>query len=596
MRRRAHVSFMIISIVLSFVLNDFAVVEAQTLLPSNESSVTVLPSTAPSLLPTAFPSTIPSSSHPSGAPSDFPTITPTRTSYPTLLPTLSPSNYPTITAMPTSTISPTEHPSAFPSMSPSDNPTFTPSAEPTFTTRPSSIPSVTVHPSEQPTDSPAPTSSPSHIPTSTPKPTNYPSISPSENLSTLPSFFPTPYPSFPQAIVSNTFFSQRFTHGNGGEFLSEEKLAFELVMQNFTQILAAQIGANSNLIQTECTFFDQRIEESSATREFVRVDYTMLYISRNVDVTILPELFLSFNQGNLLNVTRALQIAGVNVTESLQPYIVRNTDAPSSHPSLAPTNGLSNVPTVSPSEYPSLSPTLLQTSLPSFVPSSQPSSSEKVSPTPRPTLQSSSGRVNRVLIGVAAFTGGAAVVMIFILIVLRLRKVKMERERREWTQGIFPSSNGTQDKRNASGHNLFNTLGNLNDPYDSPKSDDNVGGLISPNDSLLSNQSLLSPGNDLGDNSGDEEDTTHYLADEFDQYKDQNLERMRSDIEGTVKGVDGMMSQAMTRALMDDEESQLDRNNLYWGGQGDPAEIEATALCEVNDWLKREEGATMDER
>ena len=582
-------------IVHSVVLKSFTVVEAQTLLPSNESSITVSPSTAPSSLPTAFPSTSPSSSRPSGDPSDFPTGMPTLTSYPTLLPTVSPSNYPTITARPTTTMSPTEYPSSFPSTSPSDHPTYIPSAEPTFTIRPSSIPSVTIRPSELPTDSPAPTSSPSLIPTSTPNPTNDPTISPSQNLSTFPSFIPTPHPSFPEAIVSNTFFSQRFINANGGEFLPEEKLAFEDVMQSFTLILAAQIRANPDLIESECTFLDQRIEESSPTKEFVRVDYTMLYISRNVDVSRFPEYFLSFNQGNLLNVTQNLQAAGVNATESLQPYIVRNTDAPSSQPSLAPTNSLSNVPTVSPSEYPSLSPTLAKSSLPSFLPSSEPSRSETASPTSRPTLEPSSGRVNRILIGVVAFAGGAAVVMI-ILIVLRLRKVKVERARREWTQGAPPLSNDTQYKRNAPGHNLFETLGNLNDPYDSPKSDDNVGGLISPNDSLLSNQSLLSTGHDLSGNSGDEEDTTHYLADEFDQYKDQNLERMRSDIEGTVKGVDGMMSQAMTRALMDDEESQLDRNNLYWGGQGDPAEIEATALCEVNDWLKREEGATMDER
>jgi hypothetical protein len=86
------------------------------------------------------------------------------------------------------------------------------------------------------------------------------------------------------------------------------------------------------------------------------------------------------------------------------------------------------------------------------------------------------------------------------------------------------------------------------------------------------------------------------IRDEFDQYRDQNMEKMRSGIEETVVEVEGMMSLAMTKVLLDADEGPLDRETLYWGSQGDPTEIEATALSEVNDWLKREEGATIDER
>ena len=58
----------------------------------------------------------------------------------------------------------------------------------------------------------------------------------------------------------------------------------------------------------------------------------------------------------------------------------------------------------------------------------------------------------------------------------------------------------------------------------------------------------------MGGDSGDEADTTQNLQDEFDQYKDQNLEKMRAEVEGNLSGFDGMMSQALTKALMDDDE------------------------------------------
>ena len=121
-------------------------------------------------------------------------------------------------------------------------------------------------------------------------------------------------------------------------------------------------------------------------------------------------------------------------------------------------------------------------------------------------------------------------------------------------------------------------------------------GLISPSESLVSNQSLLSAGNSMGGDSGDEADTTQNLQDEFDQYKDQNLEKMRAEVEGNLTGFDGMMSQALTKALMDDDELHVEPSELLWGGVGQQsgAEVEASALCEVTDWLKRNDNAPID--
>jgi len=120
-------------------------------------------------------------------------------------------------------------------------------------------------------------------------------------------------------------------------------------------------------------------------------------------------------------------------------------------------------------------------------------------------------------------------------------------------------------------------------------------GILSPTESLVSNQSLLSPGNSMGLDSVDEPDSRDHLADEFDQYKDQNLEKMRTGVEGNLRGFDGMMSHALTKALMEDDDSPNPRE-LLWGGTGGAMEIEASALGEVNNWIKRNDRATEEEK
>lgn len=122
-------------------------------------------------------------------------------------------------------------------------------------------------------------------------------------------------------------------------------------------------------------------------------------------------------------------------------------------------------------------------------------------------------------------------------------------------------------------------------------------GMLPHDDSLVSNQSLISAGYSMSSDSFNEADATHHLADEFDQYKDQNLEKMRAEVEGNLTNFDGMMSQALTKALMDDDDMPPDKNELTWGARsGEVIEIEASVLCEMNDWLKRKQGASVDER
>lgn len=134
--------------------------------------------------------------------------------------------------------------------------------------------------------------------------------------------------------------------------------------------------------------------------------------------------------------------------------------------------------------------------------------------------------------------------------------------------------------------------------YSDGASGNGLSGVVSPSESLVSNQSLLSAGNSMAEDSGDEVDTTQIFADEFDQYKDQNLEKMRADIEGNLEGCDGMMSQAVARALIDEDDLTLGTGDYYWGGDENVTgpEIEASALGDVMDRLKLDENASVEEK
>jgi hypothetical protein len=59
-----------------------------------------------------------------------------------------------------------------------------------------------------------------------------------------------------------------------------------------------------------------------------------------------------------------------------------------------------------------------------------------------------------------------------------------------------------------------------------------------------------------------------------------------------------VMNAAVTNALMGDEERNLNMNELLWGCDPDPdgTQIEASALCDVDDWLKRNASAPLEKR
>jgi hypothetical protein len=123
--------------------------------------------------------------------------------------------------------------------------------------------------------------------------------------------------------------------------------------------------------------------------------------------------------------------------------------------------------------------------------------------------------------------------------------------------------------------------------------------VVSPTESLLTTTSLLSTGESgLSEESDDEYDGTQELQDEFDKYKDQNLEQFRDGVENTVAGMEGVMSAAVTMAHMIDDVAVIDESELWWGCSRpcSGVDIEASALFEVCDWLKRNESAPAERR
>lgn len=66
-------------------------------------------------------------------------------------------------------------------------------------------------------------------------------------------------------------------------------------------------------------------------------------------------------------------------------------------------------------------------------------------------------------------------------------------------------------------------------------------------------------------------------------------------VENAVTDSDAMMSQALTKALMDDEEYR-EKIDHMWGGSGSSIEIEASVLCDTHEFLKRKDDAGLDEK
>lgn len=474
--------------------------------------------------------------------------------------------------------------------------------------QPTMVPSVSKFPSPTPTFGPTSTPFPSH------EPSSIPTLAPTDT----PSRQPTAEPSFTEPMIATAKFRQKFTVGDGRDFTLAEILLFEGLYRSYTKFFSL----GEDRIETVCNFLSQELLEgrrlvlrrpASTSRKlqslvFVEVDYTMSYQSIYSNVTSYPLEFQTYVNQNKETIASQMRLLGLNVTEAsvASRIIVRPDPTPAPTVTRTPTN----LPTMEPStsEKPSVMPSLTPTKTPTTSPSNMPSYLPSQNPSPRGVFVFS-----MVTIGVFVVAGSIFLIGLFYY---RKRRLLRELEFRSNAagnvvkNGVRPSNGegswNTVVQPSKPFHDTFRPLDISNQPSAQRKINyngnsealDTPGAMVSPSESLVSNQSLLSAGNSMAGDSGDEADATQNLADEFDQYKDQNLEKMRSDVEGNLTGFDGMMSQALTRALMDDDDANIDPQELLWGGYGKlrGAEIEASALGEVTDWLKRKQGASVEER
>jgi len=500
-----------------------------------------------------------------------------------------------------------------------------------------------------PTDHPSTTMRPSSAPS------EFPSASPSTSLdpTVAASATPTDQATLPVPDEKQTKFRQEFQVGKGKEFNDLEIDIFQTIYRGNT-VNFAPLG-EADKVTTNCTVFMQKIkseenedevggrrletylnfgkeQESSNTslkntlpqklhalrrRQqeeeqkptpgiTLNVDYIMEYKSKYYDVQNYTRLFQNWTNDNLDIIEEQMNVLNLNVTAVGKAFrIVVSTPSPtiSSLPSAMPTG----IPTITPV------PTTLP---PTLAPSSDPSPSRFGDEDTNGDIQS------RVIISVSVLI---ALSIIAIGLFFYCRKRRKANEMEFQAEAIKNGANGRRSRSSdfTDGGWGENTTAAVvaarNTEYDNacessetkaygstfakhpdaPYGLDGVGVVVSSNGSLVSKDSLLSRGNSIDGDSKDEADTTQIFADEFDQYKDQNLEKMRADIEGNLEGCDGMMNQAVARALIEEEEEDASiANDMLWGGNEHitGVEIEASALGIIMDWLKRNDKASPREK
>lgn len=479
-----------------------------------------------------------------------------------------------------------------------------------------------------PSISPWPTHGPTLVATGTLTPING-SLVPSDIPSEMPSQTPTAEATFAVPSTGLSRFRQIFSVENGRIFTDPEIVLFQGLYRSYTVNFAPRDVVEER-VDTACEVLFQEVLERRLANErrmglgsrvrrmqtntSVQVDYTMSYESVYTNVTAFPLLFQSYVNTNLEQVSQQMRLLGLNVSEvSIASRVVTRPD-PTGQPTSTPTPttlqpSISTFPSIIPSAIPSSSPT--SSSLP---PSTQPSLEPTSAPSPHPMNPSGASNGSETVIVVSVVVA-VSILLIGLLVYYRKRKLVRELEFQANAVGHSRKKGLSSRENNSWGnsaqkHSLYElglppTSQNRASVFDRAgfsrkggTARGPAGAMIEQSESLVSNQSLLSAGNSMGGDSGDEIDATHNLADEFDQYKDQNLEKMRADVEGSLTGFDGMMSQALTRALIDDDESNFDPGDLHWGGSGQlkGAEIEASVLGEVTDWLKRKESRSDEER
>ncbi len=334
-----------------------------------------------------------------------------------------------------------------------------------------------------------------------------------------------------------------------------------------------RLGSRENDIQhSEQQQQDRQLQTNDDLELILR--YTMTYASQyGIDVSDYPNFFRSYINDNLQAVTLDMQNKFLPVSVAEKVILLSDVN-----PTLKPTE---KAPTLSPSsgsttQLPSISPTL------PIIPPSQ---------SKQPTDGTSTDQTS-FIVGLAAGLGGATLIVVLMIWYMRRRNARI-REERQIAQG-GGENNESIEIISADSPTAAEKGGNGNSHSVVVIADRHATDSIFSKDTILSNPSMVSGGGS-GSFSSDsdhnhEDNGLKSLQEEFDMHKNQNM--------GII--TTGGASLAMTRALMENEDN-MDKNQ--WGnsrrgrgGMDDPEYIEANALCETHDWLRKNEKSSLEER
>lgn len=121
--------------------------------------------------------------------------------------------------------------------------------------------------------------------------------------------------------------------------------------------------------------------------------------------------------------------------------------------------------------------------------------------------------------------------------------------------------------------------------------------LSHPMEDQESNRSLISAGYSVGSDSIIEQDATNLLLDEFDEYRHENLEKMRETIVDSIPESADMVSQAMTKAFMLEYDDLMELlGSDRFSDHLVPLDREVTELCSTNEWKRKRQGASEEEK
>jgi len=341
---------------------------------------------------------------------------------------------------------------------------------------------------------------------------------------------------------------------------------------------------NRRLLSHDSTI-SQRLIRVTTNEAFLEVEYTMKFSSVVVKVEQYPELFKKYmnSKSGKTRTINFLKNLSVEVTgvDDLRTTKDNRAAEPAAAPLLMPIDD----------------PQMNTQPLPVSTPISSPMPS---SPTFFPTFEPTIALTNLSPNITSSIFSTIAGLVTAVFLVYCLRPFFMAKKKRGMAVKLRSSGpdENRHDKKNIEmGQCEISSvpLESMSDSY-CPSGDDYLSDGLPVPESLMSHDSLLSIGHSLSSGSIAERDETNVLRDEFDQYKNPDLEKMRTQVEENVVNSGGMMSEALTRALIREYDSIEEDDDTQWSGNGDAIEIEAGVLCETNDWLKKKQGASIEDR